>query len=494
MKILNVGRASSNDVVVNSPVVSSHHAVLYVHADGTVDIKDCQSSNGTFVNDKRATGTITLKSGDRVKLGNVDFDWQKAAVKGSKNDNGGKSGVFPPNVVERRSIGRAADMQIRLNYDDVSSKHAYLCRCSNGDVVLVDNNSTNGTYVNGTRISTQTLHKGDTVLIARKYPLQWEKVFSHQDGGGKGSGSLKWVLAAAVVVLVAGVGLWWLLGRRPWPPEKVYATYRKSVVMIYQKSAYVPMVNGKMLGDYLDQEKLNFLTLDSEGNITFDIGYSSGTGFFFSEDGKIMTNRHVVAAEEEERENEEKIKSALQAMLLSEFGTIKEIYWLAANLEVNYQVLYTGIALNDTHVSSESDFIPCSIYKVSTDEKIDIAIIQTNNKVTPPEVDRLVDLNDIVTMDELKPGKRIYTLGFPQALLLGGTEVGLEANNQSGEVTQERGEYQYGHNITIHQGASGSPVFDDYGRFAGVIVSGYLGLSQGYNHAVQPQKAVSLLK
>ena len=65
MKIVNVGRASSNDVVVNSPVVSSLHAVLYVHTDGTVDIKDCQSSNGTFVNDKRATGPVTLKPGDR---------------------------------------------------------------------------------------------------------------------------------------------------------------------------------------------------------------------------------------------------------------------------------------------------------------------------------------------------------------------------------------------------------------------------------------------
>ena len=358
--------------------------------------------------------------------------------------------MFPPNVVERRSIGRATDVQIRLNYDDVSSKHAYLCRCSNGEVVLVDNNSTNGTYVNGIRVSTRTLHKGDAVLIARKYPLQWEQVFPLQSGGGNGSGSLKWVLAAAVVVLVAGVGLWWLLGGRSWSPEKVYATYRKSVVMVYQKSAYVPMVNCKMLGDYLGEEKLNYLNVDDEGDITFGIGYSSGTGFFFSKDGKIMTNRHVVAAEEEERENEKKIKSALQTMLLSEFGTSKEARWLAANIEVNYRVLYTGIALNDTHVSSESDFIACSIYKVSTDEKIDIAIIQTNNKVTPPEVDRLVDLNDIVTMDELKPGKRIYTLGFPQALLLGGTEVGLEANNQSGEVTQERGEYQYGHNITIH--------------------------------------------
>ena len=107
--------------------------------------------------------------------------------------------------------------------------------------------------------------------------------------------------------------------------------------------------------------------------------------------------------------------------LLKAFLNINEVLacimtnWLAANLEVNYQVLYTGIALNDTHVSSESDLIACTIYKVSTDEKIDIAIIQTNNKVTPPEVDRLVDLNDIATMDELKPGKRIYTIGFPQA-------------------------------------------------------------------------------
>jgi V8-like Glu-specific endopeptidase len=77
---------------------------------------------------------------------------------------------------------------------------------------------------------------------------------------------------------------------------------------------------------------------------------------------------------------------------------------------------------------------------------------------------------------------------------IGETEIGLEANNQSGEVTQERGEFTYGHNITIHRGASGSPVFNAYGEFAGVIVSGFLGVSQGYNHAVQPRKAVELMK
>lgn len=501
MKILNVGRAPSNDVAVNNPVVSSLHAVLYVHSDGTVDIKDCQSSNGTFVNDKRATGTVTLKPGDRVKLGNVSFDWQKASQQSNhtKVTPSGIPAPLPSDVADKRSIGRAADATIRLNYDDVSSKHAYLCRRSNGEVVLVDNNSTNGTYVNGVRISSQTLHKGDIVLIARKYPLQWEQVFPSpgKSQGGKQAttgSALKWVLVAAVVVLAAGAGIWYLLGNRTWSPEKVYATYRKSVVMIFQKSAYVPTVNGKMLGEYLGTDELNYLNVDGEGDIVKGIGASTGTGFFFTKDGKIMTNRHVVSGSAEDRKNEEKIKSTLQNALISQYGGSDEARWLASNLEVNRQVFYTGIALNDTHVKSESDLIACTIYKVSTDEKIDIAIIQTNNKVTPPEVDHLVDLNNIATMDELKPGKPIYTIGFPQSFLLGDTEVGLEANNQSGEVTQQRGEYQYGHNITIHQGASGSPVFDDHGRFAGVIVSGFLGLSQGYNQAVQPQKAVSLLK
>lgn len=501
MKILNIGRASSNDIVVDSSVVSSLHAVLYVHSDGTVAIKDCQSSNGTFVNGERAKGTVVLKPGDSVKLGNVAFDWSKASRQTPRTKvvpGEGLQAPLPPDLVERRSIGRSQDAQIRLNYDDVSSKHAYLCRRRNGEVVIVDNNSTNGTYVNGVRINIRTLHSGDVVLIANKYTLQWEQVFpSSGSAGGRHAGrtgSLKWLMAVVAVVLVAGVGLWWWMGNRSWSPEKVYATYRKSVVMIYVSSTYVPTVDGKLLGEYLGLDGLDQLYVDSEGNVDAGVSNSSGTGFFFTRDGKIMTNRHVVYEGDEVDENKQKVKSALQNLLVNTYGNGEEVIWLASNLEVDYQVLYIGVAMNDTHVSSESDFIPCTIYKVSPDDKIDIAIIQTNNKQTPPEVDHIVDLNNIATRDELKPGKRIYTIGFPKNFLLGVTDAGLEANNQSGEVTQERGEYQYGHNITIHRGASGSPVFDDHGRFAGVIVSGYMDVSQGYNQAVQPEKAVSLLK
>ena len=70
--------------------------------------------------------------------------------------------------------------------------------------------------------------------------------------------------------------------------------------------------------------------------------------------------------------------------------------------------------------------------------------------------------------------------------LVGLTDLGVEANNQNGTITQERDEYVYGNNINILPGASGSPVFDKHGRLCGVVVSGFLMISQGYNHAILP--------
>ena len=195
-----------------------------------------------------------------------------------------------------------------------------------------------------------------------------------------------------------------------------------------------------------------------------------------------------------EKEKAEKVKETIQMAIVKRYPNNAGALALARAVTVKYNIFYTGVALNDTHVSSVNDFIPCSICKVSNDDKIDIAIIQVNTKKTPDGVVNIVDLNDIVTDKELQLGKKVYTIGFPQSFILGDTEIGLEANNQSGEITQQRGEYQYGHNITIHQGASGSPVFNERGKFAGVIVSGYLGLSQGYNQAVQPKRAVELIK
>ncbi|MBF2719307.1 FHA domain-containing protein [Psychrobacter sp. NG254] len=52
---LSVGRGNDNDVVLGSKQVSRNHAVLSV-LDGQLYVKDLDSSNGTFINDRRIEG------------------------------------------------------------------------------------------------------------------------------------------------------------------------------------------------------------------------------------------------------------------------------------------------------------------------------------------------------------------------------------------------------------------------------------------------------
>lgn len=64
-----VGRLSTNDLVVEGDGVSREHAVLFRNGNGGFSISDIGSTNGTFVNDKKITGTEELRIGDAIGLG-----------------------------------------------------------------------------------------------------------------------------------------------------------------------------------------------------------------------------------------------------------------------------------------------------------------------------------------------------------------------------------------------------------------------------------------
>lgn len=517
VKTIKIGKSSSNDFVVNNDIVSRQHAILTVYDTGDVTIKDLNSTNGTFVDGKRIAETETLKFGQIVRLGSstsgVLLDWQKLAVSEQKSPVPHKPKNYrPSDAVEVKKIGKEPDNDIHFPYSDASRRHALLCKKQNGGISIVDCDSTNGTFVNGQRINGEkALLKGDKVLIAKKYPLEWEKVFPVASPTFT---IWKWVAGVAAVFAVM-VGLWFLIPE-PEPekelqPSEIYAMYKKTVVMIYEQSGYGVTINNRPLSYYLsDLEALDYCSIDGDGDVSPGAMFGTGTGFFISSDGKIMTNRHVVGPTKSEQEKEAgQIKEAIQNYLLDlarkyraagQNEAANFIAGWARDVDVNYDILWIGIGMNDTHVTARTiadlkrEFVSCSVLKTSQDDALDVAIIQTNDKRTPDLVTHVVDLNDIARESDMELGDKVYTIGFPKGFTLGTTDVGLEANNQSGEITQERGEYTYGHNITIHQGASGSPVFDCHGRFAGIIVSGFLGLSQGYNHAVQPQKAAEFAK
>ncbi len=65
--VLNIGRDPSNQLVIDSPLVSWQHAHLNF-VNGYWFITDLQSANGTFVNGVRITQQA-LRPGDQVRIG-----------------------------------------------------------------------------------------------------------------------------------------------------------------------------------------------------------------------------------------------------------------------------------------------------------------------------------------------------------------------------------------------------------------------------------------
>jgi diguanylate cyclase (GGDEF)-like protein len=75
------------------------------------------------------------------------------------------------------TLGRSTDADIRLDDEGVSRFHSKIVRAPDGNVQLLDLESTNGTYVNGARIGEFGLSDGDRIQVGSVTILK----FSYQD-------------------------------------------------------------------------------------------------------------------------------------------------------------------------------------------------------------------------------------------------------------------------------------------------------------------------
>jgi hypothetical protein len=75
-------------------------------------------------------------------------------------------------------IGRDAGNQIVLNHNFVSRKHAELIIMDNGQVMIRDLGSSNGTFVNGKRITESYIKAGDIVKCA-SIVVNWQQYVTH---------------------------------------------------------------------------------------------------------------------------------------------------------------------------------------------------------------------------------------------------------------------------------------------------------------------------
>ena len=87
MRIIKIGKDSSNDICFNSdPTVSRNHCQIFVDDDGNKFLTDLNSTNGTFVNNNKISDPVMLSKFDIVRAGNSLVNW-KEFLKISNNES-----------------------------------------------------------------------------------------------------------------------------------------------------------------------------------------------------------------------------------------------------------------------------------------------------------------------------------------------------------------------------------------------------------------------
>ncbi len=65
---IHIGRSRQNEIVIENPHISRIHARLIRQKDVYI-LEDLNSTNGTFLNERRVTHPVVLQPGDRIRLG-----------------------------------------------------------------------------------------------------------------------------------------------------------------------------------------------------------------------------------------------------------------------------------------------------------------------------------------------------------------------------------------------------------------------------------------
>jgi len=167
---LTIGRAPSNDLVLASRFVSASHARIEP-SGATYTIVDVGSTNGILAEGQRlAPNTpLALADGDVLRIGDpatgnfVTLAYHNpAAARAAQAATVAHSYPLDPNDPQI-TIGREGS-DIVLDNPQVSRDHATIDRAGTKHV-LHDAGSTNGTFVNGQRITQHTLAPGDVIQI-----------------------------------------------------------------------------------------------------------------------------------------------------------------------------------------------------------------------------------------------------------------------------------------------------------------------------------------
>lgn len=290
-----------------------------------------------------------------------------------------------------------------------------------------------------------------------------------------------------------------------------------------------------------------FTTIDDNGEmqgITFDEKEAAknpamltGTGFFISPDGKIITNRHVASPTIDFNDAKVSVTNVLRSiralieqemnqysyqydqleieknecytsdydgnMYVDEnkmqqindkeqelhelFEQGKEMIAQISNVDVSKvkleSVCKVSVAYNNSTVKKLSDFKPCTVNAVSAKQDVDLALLQLKDKKTPDNA-FVFDIDDSEDDQKMETSEPLYMIGYNAGFAIASTAQGIKAQITRGEISQKSDTNKILYTIPALPGSSGSPVINSYGNLVAVNFAGMQN-TQSFNYGIR---------
>jgi pSer/pThr/pTyr-binding forkhead associated (FHA) protein len=303
-----LGRAMTNDIILNENRISRSHARLECSPRGC-ELIDLGSSNGTLLNGERVE-KAWLGSGDRIKIGGLELRYEidqptemlemtminseadlqrtinQEILPVSLNDTHiPRLVVFTPqktweislDQIDSLSIGRVEGNDVVLEHTKVSRHHAQVNRKANV-FILRDLGSTNGTWFHEQRVDELILQGGDEFRIGEAR-LVFKSGFS-EEALTIADAALQKMPTRRPIVFVPGLmgSQLWLGSEKIWPNVKVL--FKNPEILSYSEASHLEARG------IVDEVVVvpNLIKLDQYNRLgdylVEDLGYERGKDFF----------------------------------------------------------------------------------------------------------------------------------------------------------------------------------------------------------------------
>ena len=193
---ITVGRAQTNDIVIEDAKISRAHARFEFEDGGEVRIVDIESTNGVRVNGIKVKEAV-IKPGDVIQLGRSQIQYETLSDEDDgitiinteleldktmagfvlptvlNETNEDRIVIYTPDKtwevllddkVESLSVGREETNDVVINHPSISRSHARITR-DHRTFKIKDLNSSNGLYIGGKKVDETILESGMNIKL-----------------------------------------------------------------------------------------------------------------------------------------------------------------------------------------------------------------------------------------------------------------------------------------------------------------------------------------